>query len=125
VTGVIGAHTPGATGIETGGLYGDDSCVWKSTTVKSAIGEADSVEDAVLSGTVASEARAQDADLADPLPSFGHNARYNTSYSRLWFDCGSGKLCYVRVNTASVTTHSGESRQAATVKLGNEILGKV
>ena len=113
VTAVIGAHKPGATGLLAGGLYGDDSCVWQSTTTVSAIGEADSVEVAVLTGTTASEARAQDADQADPLPSFGHNARYDQSYGRLWFDCGSNELCHVRVNTTHDSTHSGDTRQGA------------
>jgi len=125
VTAVIGAHKAGATGLLAGGLYGDDSCVWKSTTTVSAIGEADSVEAAVLTGTTASEARAQDADQADPLPAFGHNARYDQSYGRLWFDCGSGEFCNVRVNTTEDSTHSGDTRQGAAEKLGREILGKV
>ena len=123
VTALIGAHKPGATGIETGALYGDDSCLWASNTTTN--GSTDSVEVAVLSGNVADEARAQDAAQADPLPSFGHNARYNKSYSRLWFDCGKSEYCNVRVNTAHDPTPTGDSREAATVKIGNEILGKV
>ena len=123
VTGVIGAHSKGATGIETGALYGDDSCLWSSTALDE--GRKDAVEVAVLSGTIADEARAQDATMGSPLTSFGHNARYNQSYSRLWFDCGKSELCYTRVDTASVTTHSGESRQAAAVKLGNLLLTRV
>jgi hypothetical protein len=123
VTALIGAHKPGATGIVTGALYGDDSCLWASNTTTN--GSTDSVEVAVLSGNVADESRAQDAAQAEPLPSFGHNARYNKSYSRLWFDCGSGEYCNVRVNTANDPTPTGDTRQAAAVKIGREILSKV
>jgi hypothetical protein len=122
VTGVIGAHTKGASGIETGGEYGDFSCVWKSTNTSGSY--VDSAEVAMLSGTDADAAR-EDAARAAPLDSFGHGARFDKSYGRLWFECGQNAECQVRVATGSVTDHSGDSREAAAIKLARRVLTRV
>jgi hypothetical protein len=122
VTGVIGAHTKGVTGILAGGEYGPDSCVWKSTNTSGT--SVDSTEVALLSGPDAADARA-DAARAEPLAAFGHDARYDKSYSRLWFACGNGSECQVRVATGSVTTHDGQTREDAAMKLASAVLTRV
>jgi hypothetical protein len=126
VTAVIGAHDPGSTGTQNGSNYGDGSCVWNSTGPPSpASGTPDQVEASVLTGDIATFAREQDAALGEPFPSFGHNAQWQESYGRLWFDCGDNEYCHVRVGTAASTTNSGESRQDAAVELGQQLLSRV
>jgi len=122
VTGVIGAHSPGATGILAGGEYGPDSCVWKSTDTSGT--SVDSTEVALLSGADAGDARA-DAARAEPVAAFGHDARYDQSYGRFWFACGNGSECQVRVATGSVTTHDGQTREDAAMKLATAVLTRV
>ncbi len=124
VTAVIGDHAAGATGTLSGALYGDSGCVWKSNGARPD-GLSDLVEVSVLTGDLATFARQQDAALGTPLASFGHNAMYQDSYARLWFDCGTGEYCHVHVDTAESTDHSGESRQDAAVKLANLVLDRV
>jgi hypothetical protein len=126
VSAVIGAHGAGVTGIQSGGYYADASCVWKATAPSTAPdGEPDAVEVSVLTGDIAKFAKQQDAELGEPLASFGHDARFQQSYGRLWFDCGDGKFCHVHVDTANDATQSGDTRQAAAVKLGQKLLERV
>jgi hypothetical protein len=125
VTAVIGAHDKGATGIQSGALYGDGSCIWKATGgAASPDGFPDAVEVSVLTGDIAHFAKQQDAALGEPFASFGHDARYQQSYARLWFDCGDGKYCHVHVDTAEDKTKSGDSRQEAVVKIANKLLDR-
>jgi hypothetical protein len=119
VTGVIGAHAKGAAGLLQGGEYGEDSCVWQSTDTSGS--SVDSVEAAELSGAIADDAR-QEAARETAVASFGHGAHFNVSYSRLWFECGKGDFCQVRVDTGSTTTHSGDTREDAAIKLGRQVL---
>jgi hypothetical protein len=126
VTAVIGAHGDGTTGVQSGGYYADASCVWKATAPSTAPdGEPDAIEVSVLTGDLAKFAKEQDAQLGEPLASFGHDARFQQSYARLWFDCGDGKFCHVHVDTASEPTQSGDTRQEAAVKLGQKLLERV
>jgi hypothetical protein len=126
VTAVIGEHEKGSTGTQNGSNYGDSSCVWNSTgPANPASGTPDQVEASVLTGDIANFAREQDAKLGEPFPSFGHNAQWQESYARLWFDCGADKYCHVRVGTAESTTNSGASRQDAAVTLGQQLLSRV
>ena len=118
VSGVLGPHTKGETGVETGAKYGDQSCVWKATAASG--GYTDSLEVSVLTGGVAGIAR-EDAARAQPVASFGHDARFDQSYGQLWFDCGD-KFCHVRVATGHSTTHSGAARKDAAIELARRIL---
>ena len=60
-----------------------------------------------------------------PVDSFGHGWHFNVSYGRLWFECGKGNYCQVRVATGSTTTHSGDTREDAAIKLARQVPTRV
>jgi hypothetical protein len=99
----IGPHDGGSTGsLDRPNAWGGQSCRWTATASRDIEGLgtwSDAVEVAVFQNN--REDWARDQASGEPVEGLGEGALYDESYGDLWFGCGAGRFCAVKVRTAS------------------------
>src|SRR4051794_12490421 len=97
---VIGTHGPGSSDLSN--MWGTRSCRWTATRAQKVEGMPewhDAIEVAVFEATEVPMVRQQ--VKGDPVADVAPGATYDESYGDVWFDCAGGRLCAVKVRTAS------------------------
>jgi hypothetical protein len=98
---IIGRHDGGRS--EATNEWGFQSCRWTSVDAQAIEGFPrgwfDSVEVAVFDKDREDWAREQ--ARGEHMPDFKQSAMFDDSTGDLWFDCGAGRFCVVKVRTAS------------------------
>ena len=111
ITDAIGPHDTGSSSLSN--EWGMQSCRWTATKAQNIEGLPewhDAIEVAAFDAGVVPMIRQQ--IRGDPLAGFVPGATYDHLYGELWFDCPQGRLCVVKVRTAS-----GDRRQQIATKL--------
>jgi hypothetical protein len=96
----VGPNDGGSTGVEN--TWGTRSCRWTATRAQKIEGFPewhDAIEVAVFEAAEVPMIRQQ--VKGDPVAGVAPGATYDQSYGDVWFDCAAGRLCAVKVRTAS------------------------
>jgi hypothetical protein len=112
---VIGPHGGGSAGsMDRPNAWGDQGCRWTATASRVIEGHgpwSDAIEVAVFHKN--REAQARDEASGDPVDGLGEGALYDESYGDLWFNCGDGRFCAIKVRTASSANREQTARGLA------------
>jgi hypothetical protein len=108
---VIGRHDGGKSDLSN--QWGLLSCRWTATSPAQGAPEGwyDAVEVAVFEAAQAAWAR--DQATGAPVEGLAKGAVYDKSYGDVWFDCGNGRFCAVKVRTASDTNRERNAKHFA------------
>lgn len=115
ITEAIGPHDTGSSSLSN--EWGTQSCRWTATKAQNVEGYPewhDAIEVAAFDAGVVPLIRQQ--IRGDPLAGFVPGATYDHLYGELWFDCPQGRLCVVKVRTAS-----GDRRQQIATQLARSV----
>jgi hypothetical protein len=112
ITEAIGPHDRGNTSLSN--EWGLQSCRWTATRAQSMEGFPDGWHDAieVAAFDAAAVPLVRQQVRGEPMAGFVEGATYDNTYGELWFDCPHGRLCVVKVHTAS-----GDRREQVATQL--------
>lgn len=117
VAAAIGPHGGGSTGsLERPNTWGEQGCRWTATasrTIEGLGNWSDAIEVAVFHRN--REAWAREEASGEPVEGLGEGALYDESYGDLWFGCGDGRFCAVKVRTASSENREQTARRLASL----------
>lgn len=113
IGGAIGPHDSGNTSLSN--EWGLQSCRWTATRAQNVEGFPDGWHDAieVAAFDAAAVPLVRQQVRGEPMAGFVEGARYDRSYGELWFDCPQGRLCVVKVRTASSDGREQSATQLA------------
>lgn len=117
VTGALGPHGKGNNGLPN--EWGNSSCRWTATDPAPRHPEFhDAVEVAVFEANMVQWARGEMS--GDPIDGVAPGARYDRAWGTVWFECAGGRVCAVRMHTAS-----SKGRKENAVKLARLVHERV
>jgi hypothetical protein len=115
----IGSHERGNNGLPN--EWGNNSCRWtakNAPAAKARDGWRDAIELGVFEGAMISWAQGQ--ARGEPIGGVVKDAKWDSSYGELWFNCAGGRVCVVKVRTAE-----SKQRQAIATKLASLVEGRL
>ena len=115
----IGSHERGNNGMPN--EWANNSCRWtakNAPAAKAPDGWRDSIELGVFEGPMVSWAQGQ--VRGEPIGGVAKDAKWDSSYGELWFNCAGGRVCVVKVRTAD-----SKQREATATKLARRIEGRL
>ncbi len=99
----IGPHERGTSDVTN--LWGTNACRWVAKNAPSGAkapeGWRDSLEVAVFEGNQLKWTQDQARNAPEEAPDAAKGARWNRSGGEVWFDCAGGRVCAVKLRTAS------------------------
>jgi hypothetical protein len=109
----IGPHNSGSSSLSN--EWGTQSCRWTATRAQTIEGFPDGWHDAieVAAFDAAAVPLIRQQVRGEPMAGFVEGATYDNTYGELWFDCPHGRLCVVKVHTASSDRREQTATQLA------------